>query len=55
MDKQLLNIKEVGAMVGFKETWIRERVKAGEFPQPIKLHGATRWKRDLIEEWLKGL
>lgn len=51
---ELLSIKDVAKMIGFSPSWIKESVKLGVFPDPIKVRGSTRWTQAQIKEWLKG-
>ena len=49
----LLRLSEVQILVSLKKTAIYSRVKAGVFPEPIKLgERCVRWRAEDIERWL---
>ena len=50
---KFLCMKEVEAKIGFKKSWIHERVKQGMFPPPIKIGGASRWLSSDIDQWME--
>ena len=52
-EMKFLCMKEVEAKIGFKKSWIHERVKQGMFPPPIKIGGASRWLSSDIEVWME--
>lgn len=42
-------------LVPFSVSTLRRKVKAGEFPQPIRLSaGIVAWKRSDVESWLQA-
>jgi len=49
----LLTIKEVQDIVGQSRSTIYARMKAGEFPESIKLGNSTRWKRIEVLAWIE--
>ena len=49
----LLRLSEVQILVSLKKTAIYSRIKAGVFPEPIKLsQRCSRWRAEDIERWL---
>ena len=49
----LLRLSEVIVRVGLKKTAIYSRIKAGVFPEPIKLsQRCSRWRAEDIERWV---
>ena len=51
---QLMNVKEVAAMLhlGIRTVWAwRDR---GLLPAPRKISGAVRWVKPEIEAWIEG-
>jgi len=53
--EQLLTLKEVTQIVGFKKSTIYKFVKEKKFPRPLKLGKSSRWKKSEIELWIKNL
>ncbi|WP_066334706.1 helix-turn-helix transcriptional regulator [Azohydromonas lata] len=50
----LLDIKAVSALVGLKSTAIFERVRAGTFPEPVRMGArCTRWPAGKVRQWLR--
>lgn len=50
---QLLKINEVSALTRMSRSWVFARVKAGEFPAPIKISARSiAWPASDIEKWL---
>lgn len=53
-DLQLLDIKAVGALVGLKSSAIQDRVRRGDFPEPIRMGArCTRWPAGAVRQWLR--
>jgi predicted DNA-binding transcriptional regulator AlpA len=51
----LLDIKAVSALVGLKSSAIFERVRAGTFPEPVRMGArCTRWPAGKVREWLRA-
>lgn len=49
----LLNIKEVSALVGLKQSAIYDRLKNGRFAVPIRLSSrCTRWRVSAVKAWI---
>src|SRR3954451_11829448 len=53
---RLVGIKEVTVLTGLRARQIRERVKAGRFPQPVRLGGnsASRWQLQDVYDWIQS-
>lgn len=52
---QLLDIKAVSALVGLKSTAIQDRVRAGAFPEPVRMGvRCTRWTACAVRQWLQA-
>ena len=54
MSDTLLPITLVTKKVGLSKSTLWKQVKAKEFPQPIKIAGATRWSENEIDEWIEA-
>ncbi|WP_298233125.1 AlpA family transcriptional regulator [uncultured Azohydromonas sp.] len=51
----LLDIKAVSALVGLKSSAIFGRVRAGTFPEPVRMGArCTRWPARRVREWLQA-
>jgi Predicted transcriptional regulator len=44
----LLSDNVAAALLGISRASFWRRVKDGTFPQPVKIGGATRWRRDAL-------
>lgn len=53
--KELLNIKDIEAITGFKKTKIYDAARNGHMPAPVKIGNTSRWKRSDINAWLNSL
>lgn len=54
-DLQLLDKKQVCALVGLKSTSIDDRVRAGTFPEPIRMGArCTRWPAGAVRQWIRA-
>lgn len=52
---RLLNFPEVSGLVGLSKTPIRNRIKAGTFPEPVALSSrCVRWRSTDIAAWLEA-
>ncbi len=53
---QILRIGQVLCMTGLSKTTLWRRVRAGEFPAPVRLGGprsrAVGWRRADVERWI---
>ncbi len=41
--------------VGVSRTTLYEMIKAGEFPQPIRVRGRVLWPEQAVEDWIEAL
>jgi len=53
--EQLLTLKEVVEIVGFKKSTIYKFIKKGKFPRPLKFGKSSRWTKSEINEWINNL
>ena len=54
-DFRLLNVREVGKLVGLAPPSLWQMVREGRFPVPLKLSPrATRWRSDEVEAWIES-
>lgn len=51
-NERLLPLPAVKDLVGFKSSWVYAAIKAGEFPGPIKIGAASRWRQSDIQKWI---
>lgn len=51
----LLNVNQVGALLGCHRNTIWNRVRNDQLPSPIKWEGKTVWRRRDIEEFVDAL
>lgn len=51
--EKLLKIKEVEEIVGFKKSWIYERISERKFPTPIPFGSAKRWAASEVQAWMQ--
>lgn len=55
MSVEIWRNARVLAVIGMKNTWLYEEIKAGRFPAPIKLGArAVGWRRSDVEAWLQS-
>ena len=58
MEPQILRTADVITATGLSRTTLWRRVKAGDFPPPIRLGGpesrAVGWRRNEIETWINN-
>lgn len=50
--EQFLPMSEVTKLVGFKKSWVQQKIAEGEFPRPIKFGRAARWPASKIQSWI---
>lgn len=53
--EQLLTIKEVVQITGFKKSTIYKFIRENKFPQPLKFGKSSRWIKSEINEWINNL
>jgi prophage regulatory protein len=52
-DITLLDIEAVAARLGMGKTTIHAKIKAGAFPQPVRLSAnCVRWRSDEVAAWI---
>ena len=49
----LIRLPEVCAIIGLKRATVYKRIKAGDFPLPIKEGSAALWPRKEINTWIR--
>ena len=54
MNERLLRITDVGTMIGYSETVVKQMVKANKFPPPIRPLGCrqNRWVLSEVQNWI---
>lgn len=52
-DDRLLRLPDVCATVGVGTTKIYAMIKDGQFPAPVKLGRASRWRQSEITGWIQ--
>ena len=50
----LMTDKETAAMLSVSTRHLHRLRDRGDIPQPIRLGGSVRWRRQSILDWLKG-
>ncbi|MBV6448922.1 AlpA family phage regulatory protein [Nitrosomonas sp.] len=50
--ERLIPLDEVESITGFKSSYIYSKIQKGEFPQPVKIGTASRWKFSEIQNWV---
>ena len=56
VEPELLTVEEAAEMCGMGPTKLRELVKQGRFPKPVKLSSRwVRWRRADIQKWIAEL
>ncbi|MCY4430062.1 MAG: AlpA family phage regulatory protein [Rhodospirillales bacterium] len=51
--RELLRREEVEARLGVSRSWIYAEMRAGRFPEPVKIgRRAVRWRVADLDEWL---
>jgi prophage regulatory protein len=50
--ERLLRISEVADRTGFKSTFIYFKIKQGDFPPPVKVGAASRWRESDVQKWI---
>lgn len=51
--ERLLRIDDVCFMIGLGRSTIYAKVKAGDFPGPVQLHGASvAWRETELDAWI---
>lgn len=55
MAPRLLTRPEVERLTGLSRSTLYKRMRAGSFPEPVKIGGSVRWREDELAEWIEGL
>lgn len=50
--KPLMDQKEVLATVKVSRATLWKMLKAGDFPQPIRIGSALRWRPETVQAWI---
>lgn len=50
--ERLIPLDEVESITGFKSSYIYSKIQKGEFPQPVKIGTASRWKFSEVQNWV---
>ena len=49
---KLITIDELASMLGMSKRTVWRLLSAGQIPEPIRLGGCTRWRLDLVRQWI---
>jgi len=53
-EPDLIDAETAAAMVGVgRRTWYRY-VEHGDVPQPVRFGGSVKWRRGVIDEWIRA-
>ena len=55
IEPELLTVEQVSQFVGLGVRTVWSKVSAGEFPRPVRIGRATRWRRSEILRWIDAL
>jgi predicted DNA-binding transcriptional regulator AlpA len=50
---KLLDIDRVADKISFSRSWIRQKVKLREFPDPVVKWGKSLWREEDIDGWIE--
>ena len=50
--ERLVNLDEVEKITGFKSSYIYSKIGKSEFPKPIKIGTASRWRESEVQAWI---
>ena len=48
----LIDVGQLARLLGVSTRTLWRHVSAGKAPQPVRLGGCTRWRRDDIDRWV---
>jgi prophage regulatory protein len=51
--EQLLPLRQLESVVGFRKSKIYQLIESGEFPPPIKIGRSSRWPSSEISDWVQ--
>jgi prophage regulatory protein len=52
MNERIIRLPQVRDLVGLGKTVIYDRIKAGDFPKPIKLGRVSGWVESEVQAWI---
>ena len=53
--RELLRREDVEALLGVSRSWIYAEMRAGRFPEPVKISKrAVRWRVADLDEWMSS-
>ncbi len=52
--KALLDVCDVARMLGLSSRSVWRLRDRGALPQPVRLSGSVRWRRDELDAWIAG-
>lgn len=52
-EERLLQLKEVIQKTGMSKTFIYDKMRAGQFPNMIKIGRSTRWQSAKVDDWIQ--
>ena len=53
--EKLLRLEEVQEMIGFKKSMIYKMMETKNFPKPLKVGKASRWRESEVQSWISSL
>lgn len=55
MSERLLAMKEVAVKVGLSKSTVYGLLRDGQFPAPVRIGVAVRWRESSIDAWIAAL
>ncbi|MBV8268939.1 MAG: AlpA family phage regulatory protein [Planctomycetaceae bacterium] len=53
--RPMLAPKTIAKRMGISSAWLHKMIKAGTFPQPIRIsQRVLRWDAEVVESWLRS-
>lgn len=52
---RLLKMKDIQELLQLSRSAVYTAIRAGNFPEPIKIGNASRWKESTVFGWMNGL
>ena len=49
---RFLRIRDVCDLIARGRTWVTDRVRSGEFPQPVRIGVSTLWVESQVRQWM---
>lgn len=50
--ERLLPLPEVESRTGFKSSFLYQLIKNRQFPPPVKIGNASRWRESEVQQWI---